>query len=26
LAPTARNLALTAVESLMQDYIRACEG
>jgi D-tagatose 6-phosphate 4-epimerase len=26
LAPTARNLALAAVESLMQDYIRACEG
>ena len=26
LAPTARSLALAAVESLMQDYISACEG
>jgi len=26
LAPTARSLALAAVENLMQDYISACEG
>jgi D-tagatose-1,6-bisphosphate aldolase subunit GatZ/KbaZ len=26
LAPTARSLALAAVESLMQDYISACQG